>query len=311
MLIKKALTASFLSFCLLCQAVAAPNLTALQRASFSTPSYRITPSQMIAAGSDTSVGLAEATRGVVIQGKAAFLTPDFERAVPAAQVSLNRTKDGYCLKIEDAPCNLIPLPLDIVEAAIRYASSKGSQAFSLVSDRDDPDRQKLIEESLSSKGLEKIKEEDPDSGRVRYVHSAFSGTAAVEMLEFLDLGFAPFQRASDADQAYLLGLFYAGISAEQREKDMEDAAILSKAGGAADQSYLISDVGSNFIIYNEDDSLRCQGAPFKYHWVQMEGRSTISIARIEELAKDSVEDSADTERARWLFCVVAAAAALQ
>lgn len=286
--------------------------SALEREQKSFASGKIAPPDMPRASwtlPPGELGYAETTRGVLMQGIAGFLTDNQAKAVRPSEVELRRVNRGYCLRIVSNPCAQIPLETHIVNAAIAFARSGETQAFSLVSSRNDSAREALIKRQLSSRGLVSGLREGS------MVHSSLTLDDTQALLEYLDLDhnqLSDYERVSAADEGYLLSKLYSGRSESLDSAFIRLTRLINSSPEViVDRSYMISDVGSNFVLYTDSKGkLRCDGAPFKFYWAQERSVRTITIFNIEYLSPEDAANPELAERARWFYCTVAAARAL-
>ena len=258
----------------------------------------------------SSGSVLRATRGVLLQSLAGFARQDSAgqwSKVPEAEVRIQRTANGYCLKIGAAACATIPMSASEVVAVRDFVTRGRKRAITLASEA--RDYQAEAERIATEYGMAKT------AGMAYpevWISRSFLGNKQLQArLEALD--FMP--------------IFTTGLNSEELSKYR---ASLNQALGstpigkteAADQSWIVSDLGANLVVYTEGGVLRCAGYPTRAHWRigaaeyarvwKIEALGLSAEARKEaEAAGELHEVQSVVSAGRWMVCTTAMLRALQ
>jgi hypothetical protein len=251
------------------------------------------------------------TRGVLLQSMVGFAEFDPKRRewqkVNESVVDVVKEAKGYCLKIGQAPCVDLPFTESELRAIKSFVVNKHVRGLSLSTDA--REFQSHVEQELTKRGMTKV------SGSLReeiWVSKHFrQQRRIVGMLEALDFGWV-FTSAGKTDEL------------ERKRAAMNNAVRTSdpKRGPVVDESWLVSDIDANFVLFHEKGKLHCAGQPTRAHWRIYAGETYAYIWKLEALvagdflpAQLGTSDPAQepdkwAAAGRWLFCITAALRAL-
>lgn len=250
------------------------------------------------------------TRGVLLQSMAGFAEFDPNkrqwRKVNESVVHVGETAQGYCLKIGNAPCVDLLFTVSELRAIKSFITNNHVRGISLATDA--KEFQSNVEQELAKRGMTKV------TGRLRkeiwvskHLHQE---GRIVGMLEALD--FANVFKGE-------------GTTELERKRTAMNMSIQSSdlgSGSIVDRSWLVSDLGSNFVLFHEKGKLHCVGYPTRAWWRIYDGEKYAYIWKLQELvARDVIpaqlgksepaQEPLDWAAAgRWLFCATAALRAL-
>lgn len=245
-------------------------------------------------------------RGVILQSFAGFAEHDPVsgqwKQVAESDVTVKAIRSGYCLKIGQAPCAAIPMTAADLQAVKLFATNNHVRGITLATDAG-PTFSKEVEKLAAQKGMVKIKGRyKPEIWVSKYFSNRSNITLQLEILDFLPV--------------FTTDNHTIELKEHRKKINAQTGAVAPGSRKILDQSWIVSDFGSKFVLRTENGVLKCSGYPTRAHWqlttsathgyvskLEALGLSSDSKAQYEPEQLKAIE--AKLADARWLFCATA------